>query len=209
MAFPEKDIATLAKLLHRVALFCGDADNRGYWAEKLERRAFDVTLKRTVKDESCPAFIRNIAEQAQQVSREQVRQDIQKVPQECEEGVQIVRAGASEDDVAAFKEFVMQLALKVADANWETEKGEIGGTEAIWSIVILGPLSLIGRILFSIGLFREGFLDVLRNSNALFRKLNKSVERVSYNEDRAIGEIAKALRADVREHEEHEKITAG
>lgn len=204
MSLSAKEKTQLAKLLHRVALYCGDSDDRGYWADKLEKRAFQVTLKNAIKNEHNAGLVKDVTEEAQTIAGEHLRQDLNKVPQECEEAAKLL---GSDPQAAEFKEFVMKVALEVSEANWESEKGEIGGTEAIWSFLVLGPLGIMGRVFFTFGFFREGFLDILRNSNGLFRRLNKSVERVSYAEDKAIGTIAAALRADVREQEEIAKIS--
>lgn len=200
MALTDQQHKKAALVLYRVYLYISNADARGIWSKRSEKKSLYNALKKFKKHSNVPPFIQEIIKLTLCVrANSKVMSNLDDVPSECEKLVNLLNSHCKTEEILKFKELVMTVAFRVAEANWETEKGELTPYDAIWGNLFLG--NFLGRIFFTFATPRQIFWDFMRNSNPLFRLLSLRFVRISYLEDQALAKISSALAKDIVEED--------
>ena len=180
--FSQEDRLRLIALPYRVGLWVSTSDSAGgHDADQQEIDALEITITRIAQGMFESAFVHEIiAETVLNKSQwPEWMGNTDAVPQECLAAIKSLQGKMPQRDVDAYRHILMQVGLEVARAFREYDQNP--------------PLG--ARLLRGFSMIIDRLFGIIQGE----KFVSEDILNISYEEDRALNQLAQTLRGDVED----------
>ena len=178
--FSRDERDTLISLPYRVGLWVSSSDSTGGTDSNLQEEvALEKAINSIAQGMFESAFVHEIMSETF-LQRQEWRRwsaNVQSVPQDCLGAIRILQSRVPQRDIDAYRHILMQVGLEVARAFREYDQ----------------DAPLLTRIIRGISIGVDRVFGIMHGE----KYVSEDLLNISYEEDLALNELAKALRGDV------------